>query len=71
MLRMYLSAYLRVEVLNSVGSARLFGLQYFVSDISLDDNIVMLPDSNWVWSGMISPAEPDYLGITMHMLDTY
>ena len=43
MLRMYLSAYLRAEVLNSVGSARSFGLQYFVSDISLDENIVMLP----------------------------
>ena len=43
MLRMYLSAYLRAEVLNSVESARSFGLQYFFSDISLDENIVMLP----------------------------
>ena len=43
MLRMYLSANLRAEVFNSVGSGRSFGLQYFVIDISLDENIVMLP----------------------------
>ena len=43
MLRMYLNAYLRAKVLNSVGSAGLFGLQYFVSEISINENIVMLP----------------------------